>query len=319
MKKILVFMIIIISLLVVISFIKKDKTNFILKKNNDEKNIIEKLDKNITKEEKNLITINVSSDNELISLELEEYIIGVIACEMPASFHEEALKAQAVAARTFVLNRMSGKENYTIEDSTSAQCYQSILEMKQKWKNNFEKYYTKIKNAVYSTEKEYLTYNNKIITAFYFSMSNGYTEYSENVFSSSRPYLKSVESSWEKENKDFEKTISFNTKTFLKKLNLNGSAIKTIKILSRYDTNRVKEIQVNNQKFTGVKFRSLLGIRSTDFDISYDEETINITTRGYGHGVGMSQYGANGMALLGYSYEEILKYYYQNVEIKKYN
>jgi len=310
MKKTIIYSVV-ISLIVVISFIVKNKTNFILEEKILKNEIEDK------KEELNEITINVLSNNEVIELNLEEYVIGVVACEMPASFNIEALKAQAIASRTFVLNRRDKNENYVIKDDTSAQCYQTIEDMKKKWDSNFEKYYSKITEAVYETKSMYLTHNDEIITAFYFAMSNGYTEASENVFSSSRAYLKSVKSEWETSHKDFEKKQTFTKKEFLKKLRLEE--LNSIEILSRYNTNRVKEISVNSTKYSGVEFRKLLDIRSTDFDIEYDYKSVTITTRGYGHGVGMSQYGANGMALLGHTYEEILKYYYKDVEIKKYN
>ena len=302
-----------ISLIVVISFIVRSKTNFILEETNSKKESIE------STEEENEIIINVLSNNEIVNLNLEDYVIGVVACEMPASFNIEALKAQAVASRTFVLNRRKDKQNYIIKDDTSAQCFQTQEEMQNKWKTNYEKYYNKIKNAVYETKGMYLTYKDKIITAFYFSMSNGYTEASENVFSSSRAYLKSVESKWEINHKDFEKTITITIEDLKKKLGLKDNKIQSINILNRYDTNRVKEVEINNKIYTGVEFRKLLGLRSTDFDIEYNNKSITITTRGYGHGVGMSQYGANGMASLGYTYDEILKYYYKDIEIKKYN
>ncbi len=124
-----------------------------------------------------------------------------------------------------------------------------------------------------------------------------------------------MESSWDKNNKNFEKTISFNELDFLNKLNIKESKVNKIEIISRTKSNRVNEIILNNRKFKGTTFRKLLGIRSTDFDIEKKDNIVYITTRGYGHGVGLSQYGANEMAKLGYTYEEILKYYYKDIEI----
>ena len=122
---------------------------------------------------------------------------------------------------------------------------------------------------------------------------------------------------WDIENKNYEVTKTFTKNEIKKKLGLEEN-ITIIKIISRYKTNRVKYIKVNNKKYKGTEFRMLLGLRSTDFDIEIEKDNILITTRGYGHGVGMSQNGANEMAKLGYKYDEILKYYYQKVEIKKY-
>ena len=263
----------------------------------------------------NKIIINLKQNDKVIQMELEEYLIGVVACEMPATFYKEAIKAQAVASRTFALSRINSNKNYIFKGNTSDQCYITKSDMKKKWGSNYNKRYTKIKDAVSSTKGEYLTYKDKAISALFFSMSNGYTENSEDVFVSKRAYLKSVSSPNESEYKNYIYTVSFKKKDVKKKLNLNEE-ITNIKILSRFKTNRVKYIKVNNTKYSGVEFRKLLNLRSTDFDIEIEKDNIIITTRGCGHGVGMSQYGANSMAKLGYNYEEILKHYYQKVDIK---
>lgn len=263
------------------------------------------------------IDVKIKVNGKTVTEPLEEYIIGVVACEMPASYRKEALKAQAVAARTFAISRIENNKNYIFKGTTSDQCYNTIKQMKSKWGKNYNKYYKKIKEAVYNTKKEYLAYKDKPISALYFSLSNGYTENSENVYVSKKPYLKSVSSMWDIENKNYEVTKTFTKNEIKKKLGLEEN-ITIIKIISRYKTNRVKYIKVNNKKYKGTEFRMLLGLRSTDFDIEIEKDNILITTRGYGHGVGMSQNGANEMAKLGYKYDEILKYYYQKVEIKKY-
>ena len=159
-----------------------------------------------------------------------------------------------------------------------------------------------------------MTYNDKVIISFYFSISNGYTENCENVFSQKLHYLKSVDSSWDKEYSYKEKTVEFSVKDFLKKLNIKSDKIEDIKI-NRSRTGRIKTISINNNKFKGTNFRTLLSLRSTDFDIEVKKDKVYITTRGYGHGVGLSQYGANAMAKKGYTYDEILKYYYTDIKI----
>lgn len=315
MNKKLFIVILFLIPLVVISFICKDKTNFYLK----ETPIIEEqlMNEDLLQEQE--ITIKLKDNDKIIDINLEDYVIGVVACEMPASYDMEALKAQAVAARTFVLRKLEiSKKKYTITNGTSDQCYHDKSVMKNKWGKNYNKYYEKIKEAVLSTKNEYMLYKDEIIVAFYFSTSNGYTEYSENVFVSSKPYLKSVSSVWDKENKDYEKTIKLSEKEFLSKLNQSTNTISNIKIISRYKSNRVNKIKINNETYTGVEFRTNLNLRSTDFDIEERDGYIYITTRGYGHGVGMSQYGAYKMATMGYKYDEILKYYYKNINIKKY-
>ena len=263
-------------------------------------------------EKENTINVNAIIGDNIVSLNLEEYVKGVVACEVPASFDSEALKAMSVAARTFALYKIS--KGKSIKTTVSDQCYIDNDKMKSKWKSNYNKYYTKISNAVNDTKGEYMTYNDKVIIAFYFSISNGKTENVENVFSQKLDYLVSVDSSWDKKSNYNEKKIKIKVIDFLKKLNIKDNKIYDIKI-DRSSTNRVNNIKINNSNYKGTKFRSLLGLRSTDFNITYDNDFVYIHTVGYGHGVGMSQYGANYMAYDGYSYDEILKHYYTGIKI----
>lgn len=306
MKKniILIGVIILLIPIVVLSFNYKAK--YFL---NDKKKIE-------TKKEKIEKVVKLKDGDNIKNISLEEYIVGVVSCEMPASFNEEALKAQAVASRTYALKKMNDNNIYDLENSTNNQCFISKSKMQEKWGENYEKYYNKILNAVNDTKGEYLEYNGEIITAFYFAMSNGYTEESEYVFKENLPYITSVSSKWETSHKSFTNKINFTEKEFLKKLNLEENNIKSIKILSKTQTNRVNEIKINNKIFKGTEFRKLLGLKSTDFEITQNNNIITIQTKGYGHGVGMSQYGANGLAQENKTYEEILKYYYKNVDIK---
>jgi len=234
---------------------------------------------------------------------------------MPASFELEALKAQAVAARTYAMYKINNTQgNYDVIDTINDQVYLTKLEMQEKWGSDFQKYYDKIYKAVQTTQDLVLKQNDKIIKAFFFSMSNGYTEDSIAVFKEGN--LESVESKWDNESlNNFKVTTNFTIDTLKDKLSITDDTIN-LKILSRSDTNRVTSIQANNKTYTGIEFRKLLTLRSTDFEIEKTDNGYDITTRGYGHGVGMSQYGANGMAQEGYTYDEILKYYYQETEIK---
>ena len=274
----------------------------------------EKIVKEEYKQDINNEKVDIIYNDKEESLDLEDYVIGVVSCEMPASFNEEALKALSVCARTFALYKIRTNENYKLSTTTKDQCYISIDKMKEKWKDNFDKYYNKIKKATYDTRNEYMTYNDKVIIAFYFSISNGYTENSENVFPQKLDYLKSVSSSWDKEYDYKEKTVKMSLNDFLNKLNIKDNKIKKISI-DRSNTGRINSITINNNTFKGTKFRTLLSLRSTDIDISYDESNVTIKTKGYGHGVGLSEYGANAMANKGYKYDEILKYYYNGIEI----
>lgn len=278
-------------------------------------------------EEKKPITIQESrlsvrvkkEDESIIEIPFEEYIIGVLAGEMPAKFELEALKAQAVAARSYVLKKMENKNNdYDVVDTVMNQVYIDESKLKDKWKNNYEENYNKIKNAVELTKGEYLVYDDEIVEAFFFSTSTGKTENVEEVFSETLPYLRSVDSTWDSEvSPVFSETNTINIEEFYKKLELNYSDDFNIEILETTSTGRIKKLKVNGIEMNGNEFTKKLGLRSNYFTITKLENNVLITTKGYGHGVGMSQYGAQAMALKGYKYDEILKYYYQNVEIKK--
>ena len=256
------------------------------------------------------------STNEITNINLEDYIIGVVAAEMPASFELEALKAQAVAARTFAMYKKETRNlDYDLIKGVKDQAYKDNKTLLAQWKVNFFTNYLKIRQAVEETQGQVLTYNGEIINAFYFSMSNGYTENCELVFAQDLPYLNSVSSKWDNESlNNYSYTINFSKEDFCSSLGITCDSVE-IQDITRSDSNRVLTITINNLTFKGTEMRSKLGLRSTDFDIVINESGVTITTRGYGHGVGMSQYGANGMAKEGYSYEEIVKYYYQNTEI----
>jgi len=296
---------------VILIYSYKDKV--IVGDNVFENDIVDKDNVKDSKNSKdNTIYVSALVNNKKTDLSLEDYIVGVVSCEMPASFDIEALKAMSVAARTYALYK--NERNKTLKTTTDDQCYIDESAMKEKWKNNFDKYYNKINNAVNDTKGEYMTYNDKTIIAFYFSISNGKTENVENVFSQKLDYLVSVDSSWDKRNNSNEKDIKMKVSDFLKKLNINDNKINNIKI-DRSNTNRINNIKINNKNYKGTKFRSLLNLKSTDIEIKYDNDYVYIHTVGYGHGVGMSQYGANYMAQDGYKYDDILKHYYKGVKI----
>lgn len=250
----------------------------------------------------------------------EEYVKGVLAGEMPASFHIEALKAQAVAARTYVLKKIEENKakDYDVVDSVKNQVYLDEEVLKKNWGKNYTKNINNIKQAILETKGEYITYENEIITAFFFSTSNGKTENCEEVFVEKLPYLKSVDSTWDiNESPVYNDEKTFTLKEFYSKLGLKYSENLEIKVLSYTEGNSVKNIKINNNIFKGTDVRYKLGLKSADFTIKKNNKEVKITTKGNGHGVGMSQYGALAMAKNGYKYDEILKYYYKNVEIQK--
>lgn len=255
------------------------------------------------------------SNGSVINLNMTDYLIGVVSSEMPASFNLEALKAQSVLARTYALKAKQTEKKLT--DTVSTQSYIDIDQMKNKWGNSFNTYYNKIKNAVENTNGEYLSYNGNYIEALYHSTNNGKTESSLDVFGNYYPYLISVSSEYDKNASSYLRTISMPLDTISNKLGLSLNNDSVISILSYTDGGNIKEININGNNFSGKKVRELLGLRSADFDISISDNNANITTRGYGHGVGMSQYGANGMANAGYSYKDILSHYYPGTTLTK--
>ncbi|MEG2351519.1 MAG: stage II sporulation protein D [Bacilli bacterium] len=253
-------------------------------------------------------------DGSILNIALEEYLIGVVAAEMPASFNEEALKSQAVVARTYTLKLL--ETGRTLTDDFSTQEYKDNSQLKVLWLNDYDKYYNKIKNAVVITKGQYLTYNNKIIDAVYHSTSNGYTEDAKNVWGSQVPYLKSVPSLSDTSASSYEKVISkeFSELSSVFNFDFNDSAV--IEIVSKNSSNRVTSVKINDKTYSALDLRSMLNLRSTDFDFTMEKGKLIITTRGYGHGVGMSQYGANAMGIAGNSYIQILTHYYMGVSLK---
>ncbi len=264
----------------------------------------------IDKETSNTSNHNITvyrSDGTLVNLKLEEYLIGVVSSEMPASFNEEALKAQAIASRTYALNKINN--NLTITDTTKDQVYKDNEELKLLWEDDYDFYYNKIKEAVNDTAGLILTYNDKLIDAVYHSTSNGYTKDALDVWGNDTPYLKSVSSPYDLEASSYSRELIYTGNI----INLDSN----IEIIED-PTGNVINITVDDNFYTGTEFRTLLNLRSTDFEILIEDEII-IQTKGYGHGVGMSQYGANGMANNGYTYDEILTHYYTGTQIKKAN
>ena len=270
----------------------------------------------------NNMIVRVFRDNtkQIELVPFEEYVTGVLAGEMPVTFNMEALKAQAVAARTYVMKKMEKMVNneYDIIDTVANQVYLDDNYLKSVWKGEYVSKINKLKTAVIETEGQYLTYNNKIIEAFFFSTSVGMTENSEDVFSSKVPYLRSIKSEWDRDvSPVFIDTFNFSLDEFYNKLGLEYKETIKTEVLKTTSTGRIKSIKINNRTFTGSEVFSKLSIRSTYFSITQENKKVVVKTKGYGHGVGMSQYGAEGMARAGYTYDEILKYYYQGVNIEK--
>ena len=258
--------------------------------------------------------------NEIQIVPLEEYIVGVLAGEMPIYFELEALKAQAVASRSYVLKRLEYNKDsdYDVVDSVLNQVYLDDDYLKEAWGKDYVVNINKLRTAVNATIDEYLEYDGEIIDALFFSTSNGYTEDASVVFNLELPYLKSVESKWDAQTSSVfnsQKTISL--QEFYEKLGIEYKSKLSFNVLERSNTNRIIKLEINGNMLEATDVYNKLGLRSTDFNLTQVGTNVVIDTKGYGHGVGMSQYGALGMAQEGYNYRQILEYYYSGSEIKK--
>lgn len=264
------------------------------------------------------ILIEVKGEQQKIPL--ETYVLGVVAAEMPISFQEEALRAQSIAARTYVLRETNYGEK-PIDKTVQKQVYVSEEERKKKWGASFEEYEKRLQNIVASTEGKIIVYKDQLITAMFFSSSNGQTESAKNYSGYAIPYLVSVPSEEEELyapniQKQFEFTKSEWANAF--GLKWSDDIVKTFHI-KKTDSNRVASIQMLGKTWSGRDARTLLGLPSTDFQVTFEQEKVIVETVGYGHGVGMSQYGAEVLAHESMKAKDILLHYYTGTEIKTFS
>lgn len=260
-----------------------------------------------------------------------EFIYGTVATEMPASFEEEALKAQAVAAYTYFnkirndFRNKNGEGQSEITVNTGKfQYYATSQQLKSRWGDKFEERYKKIKNAVDSVFPEILEEDGNIILAMYHAISSGYTENSKDVFGKEEKYLTSVSSLDDKKVAGYETSAEFTEDEFKNIITKVWSDCKTdvhpsqwISSVERTPAGMVKSIIICSHKTSGREVRALFSLRSADFDIEYKDGKFLFRVRGYGHGVGMSQYGAQGMAKSGANYKQILSWYYPGTQVVK--
>lgn len=315
MNKVLVF--VVLLLIPIAIFTETDEEKPVLKTEAEESISLEIPIGEGEKEETIQVSLSYNQDkSDAFTMDLEEYVIGVVAGEMPASFDMEALKAQAVATRTYALYKMNANENYVLSTTISDQVYITEEEMKENWGSDFDYYYDRVKKAAESTAGEVLTYDGDLAITYYFAISNGYTDDALTVFHEDRDYLVSVASPWDQSYQAYSSTYTLSKNDFCNKLGISCESIQ-ITNLVRADNHYVREITINGVTFTGIQVFQKLNLKSADFTITQNGDTISIETLGFGHGVGMSQYGALGMAEEGYTYQEILKHYYQNTEIAK--
>lgn len=272
----------------------------------------DKKDKIITKqdntEEKEAKKVSVTIGDQVLYVDLDSYLVGVVAGEMPASFELEALKAQVVASRTFVYSR-----NLEVDNTTNTQVYLTDEQMKSNWKEQYVEKKHKIEQAVQETKDEVMKYDGQYISALFFSSSNGYTENSEDYFTGSIPYLKSVDCHWDLEiDPNVKRQKHFTQEQLQKAFSCNTLDFS---ITSYKKSGRVEILKVDDKEYTGRQVRELLALASSCFTIEKDNDGYTFTTLGSGHGVGMSQYGAQGMAKEGKNYKDILLHFYTGVEI----
>lgn len=263
------------------------------------------------------------------TLPLESYVEGVVSAEMPAEFELEALKAQALAARTYIIRRLKEKnfsdvpDGAYVLDTIKHQVYLDDQQRQSRWAEEYEWKSARIKQAVQATAGIVLTYDGQPIDATFFSTSNGFTENASDYWEHSIPYLRSVASPWDVQSPRYEETTEISVPELEQKLGikleLEASSQGTwYQVLERTPGNRVGKARIGGKELSGREIREKLGLNSTAFSMELRKNQVLIKTRGYGHGVGMSQWGANGMAKAGKKAEQIVKYFYQGISLKNY-
>lgn len=316
--------------------------SYTIEYNNDVKNeievsnnIIEKKDENVEQynyKEYNKIKLLHKKDKKIEEIPLDEYLLGVVSAEMPANFEQEALNAQALVARTYTIYSIKRNKNKhegadICDSSTCCQAWISKEDRLARWNEDVrEEYWNKIVKAVNTTKGKVITYNGDVIDAFFHSNSGGITEIPVNVWGGTNfPYLQSVQTSGEEGYSQYSSEVTLTQEELINKIrakhsdfNIDISQQDSVKILEYTEAGRVKNIQIGNLKLSGVEVRSLLGLKSTNFKIEINNGKVTFIVTGYGHGVGMSQTGADSMAKQGSNYEEIIKHFYTGVEITEF-
>ena len=265
------------------------------------------------------VMVPVRVDGRTVEMELNEYLVGVVLAEMPVSFEPEALKAQAVVARTYTMraHRNGGKHGGAAV-CTDPGCCQAYTAPADYLKNGGSQAgVDKVRSAVNATGQEVLTYGGELIEAVYFSCSGGSTEDAVAVWGTDYPYLQAVSSPGEEKAEHYTDTITYTAANFEAALgrDLPGSPNEWFGVITYTPGGGVASMEIGGQTYKGTTLRSALGLRSTAFMVAVTSNSVTITTKGFGHRVGMSQYGADAMAVAGSGYREILSHYYQGVTL----
>ncbi len=271
------------------------------------------------------ITLYNHKNDCVTEIDLEKYITGVVAAEMPASFSENALKAQAVAARTYALRKVNADiDNHKgadlCTDYAHCQAYYNDGELKKNWRDDYESNIKKIKKAVYETRGEYLEYGGDYAITVFHSCSNGKTENAADVWGGDIAYLKSVDSPGDKTAPKYKTKVRLTVDDFKNKLKQHSEynideASEPIGEIRHTEGGNVSDAVIYNCDISGTDIRKIFGLRSTAFEIKSDEKNITFSVTGNGHGVGMSQYGANEMGKT-CDYKKILSHYYPGTDLK---
>ncbi len=276
----------------------------------------------------NTVKLLHTNTGEIEELNLDQYLYGVVSSEMPANFEEEALKAQAVVARTYTIYKITNgnkHENADIcDDSKCCQAWISKEARFEKWnETERENNWSKIVSAVDSTKGKIIMYEGKPINAFFHSNSGGKTEIASSVWGGKdEPYLQAVETSGESNYTQYSSELTISKEEFIEKIKqyhndfeIDFSSDNQIEVLEYTEGQRIKKIKIGNLELAGTEIRNIFGLKSAKFEILVEGENVKFNVLGYGHGVGMSQTGADSMAKEGKNYEEIIKHYYTGVEI----
>ena len=272
----------------------------------------------ITKKQKKIfkgetIAVFDADTEEVFSVPLEEYVLKVLSKEMPASFEKEALKAQAVAIRTYTLKKKQTKNEKHPKATVCTDSNHCMAYLKDEINKEYRE---KLESAVKETEGQVLMFENEYASTVFHAISSGKTENSQDIWGGQVPYLVSVESTEDKNVKDYETKVTVSYNDLITKLGAKDFE-KVIGKEERTESGTIKTITLCEKEFTGAKIRELFNLRSSNFKIEEKDGEYVFTVYGYGHGVGMSQYGANSYAKMGYSYEEILEHYYPGTILKK--
>lgn len=341
MKKFLIYLLSFILIIFIIPALLTKKTTTTSSKeennnqttiNQDEKKTTETNSKNeYNYNQYGTISLLHKKNGEVEQVKLDDYLCNVVSAEMPATFEQEALKAQAIVARTYTIYKILNKKHDNADicdDSTCCQAWISKEDRLAKWEEDQrESNWQKICNAVNDTSGKIITYENKPIDAFFHSNSGGITEVPVNVWGGTGyPYLQSVETSGEDAYTQYSSEVVLSQEELINKLKKKYTDISIdfansddIKILEYTESTRVKTVKFGNHEISGVEARTLFGLKSTNFEITRDGDNIKFSVKGYGHGVGMSQTGADSMAKQGSSAENIIKHFYTGVEITEVN